>query len=200
MGVPHPARSLFPPQLEKYIDALVNAINERIGLHSIAINNVGDTSVSGKGVELRQISSGPPRDICDRTLDAGLAAVAAPNTVTVNFANAMQDANYCVTAMGGDVRNIATPALMAFGIVAVNVKMILSMRVQTAANFIMAVRWAAVDTATATDQPFLLAAPPQGTQWDDYAAMAAAYGFLAPYNALATAAGLNSITYTVTDY
>jgi hypothetical protein len=188
--------------MEKYMFALVNAINELLRKHVNAINNVGDTGTFGIGVELRQITSGPPRDATGRVLDAGVINIAAPNlaNLALPVGRVFQDANYTVHFTGGYVANIPSPGLGLYGIAAVNIAVTAHITGQIALGFNGNVRWHAVESAPANEAAFF-AIPfvPMGTEWDDYAAMAAAYGFLAPYNALATAVGLNSIQYTVVD-
>jgi hypothetical protein len=154
----------------------------------------------GIGVELRQITSGPMRDVTGRILDAGVLNIAAPNAVILALAagRVFQDANYNVHLTGGYVRNIATPGLVGIGVPAVNVAAHAFITGMTVGGFTGNVRWSAVDVATNSDAAFYAGAV--ATEWDSYAAMAAAYGFAAPYNALATAVGLNAIYYTVVDY
>jgi hypothetical protein len=197
--VPNPVRrDMFTEAGYRWALAISDTLRRMTRETSTVVNNM--QAATGPGVELRQIVSGPMRDLTGRVLDAGVQAVVAPNLAQHNFTTAMQDANYVVNPTGGYVGGIASAGLVPFGIAAVNITMICSVQALTAAAFRVYVRWSAVCTADLRDQRFHMALPPQAAMWDDYAAMAAAYGFAAPYNALATATGLNSIYYTVVDY
>lgn len=199
---PMPDKAVWPNEPQyRYLARLAGVIGRLFSSHARYMTTSTNPAVMGIGVEQRQITSGPMRDCTGRVLDAGVLNIAAPNTAQLILAvgRVFQDANYNVHFTGGYVPAIPSPALLPFGIAAVNVEVDAHVQIQVAGGFMANVTWTALDAATACDQPMHTALPPQGTMWHDYAAMAAAYGFLAPYNALATAVGLNSIQYTVVD-
>lgn len=199
---PSPVRGDWPSEGSwRWACMITDVIRRGARETASVVNAATNPTVMGIGVELREITSGPMRDATGRILDAGIINIIAPNqaNLALPVGRVFQDANYNVHFTGGYVAAIPTPALIPLGILAVDVEVDVHIQVQLVGGFNANVTWTALDSAAACDQPMHLAAPPQATMWHDYAAMAAAYGFLAPYNALATAVGLNSIQYTVVD-
>jgi len=175
--------------------AIVDAIKRLARHHAVIINNIGDPSVMGIGVELREIVSGPAKSMSDRILDANWASIMAPGDRTMlAWVNAITG-TYGILVMGGEVVNVPTNPAGPYGGGLITIMHHASARpaLVTATTATVNHTWLVTDAGTQDDVPIIAAG--LGTKYDSYLALALAFATLPPYDNINTAVGLNQFFY-----